>query len=85
MREKAETREWLIITFHTTAEAMAVEKACRDSGLPGKLISAPRQLSSDCGIAWKCDILYRQTMVELLNAKRIEFEQIHEIVASPGA
>ena len=42
----------IVITFHTTAEAMATEQLCRTRGLEGKLISAPRALTADCGIAW---------------------------------
>ncbi|MDO4811682.1 MAG: DUF3343 domain-containing protein [Eubacteriales bacterium] len=42
----------IVVTFHTTAEAMATEQLCRERGLEGKLISAPRALTADCGIAW---------------------------------
>ncbi len=42
----------IVVTFHTTAEAMATEQLCREQGLAGKLISAPRALTADCGIAW---------------------------------
>ena len=35
MREK---KLYLIITFHTTAAAIAMERLCRDKGLPGRLI-----------------------------------------------
>ena len=41
-----------VITFHTTAEAIATESACRRLGLEGKLISVPRSVTSDCGLAW---------------------------------
>lgn len=42
----------IVITFHTTAEAMATEQLCRQKNLPGRLIPVPRALSADCGIAW---------------------------------
>ena len=41
MREK---KLWLVITFHTTAAAIAMEKLCRAKGLPGRLIPVPREL-----------------------------------------
>ena len=41
-----------VITFHTTAEAMAAERLFRALDLPGKLIPVPRKLTSDCGLAW---------------------------------
>ena len=49
MREK---KLYLIITFHTTAAAIAMERLCRDKGLPGRLIPVPRELTADCGMAW---------------------------------
>ena len=38
MREK---KLWLIITFHTTTAAMAMESLCTEKGLPGRLIPVP--------------------------------------------
>ena len=49
MRQKIPS---VILLFHTTAAAMATEKLCRTSGLPGRLIPAPRGMTADCGIAW---------------------------------
>ena len=49
MREKSPR---LIVTFHTTAGAIATEQLCRRLGLAGKLISVPRCITSDCGMAW---------------------------------
>ena len=46
MREKSPR---LIVTFHTTAGAIATEQLCRRLGLAGKLISVPRCITSDCG------------------------------------
>ena len=42
----------LIITFHTTADAMGMEKACKEANAPGRLIPVPRAISSGCGLAW---------------------------------
>lgn len=42
----------LVITFHTTVEAMAVEKFCRSHDIPGRLIPVPRQIHAGCGLAW---------------------------------
>ncbi|MEG0368785.1 MAG: DUF3343 domain-containing protein, partial [Hungatella sp.] len=44
--------ERLVITFHTTTEAMAAEQAFRLAGIPGRLIPVPRQISAGCGLAW---------------------------------
>ena len=33
-----------VVSFHTTAGAMAAERLCRREGLEGKLISVPRSV-----------------------------------------
>lgn len=77
MREKTPR---VVITFHTTAESMAMEKFCRSKGIDGKLISAPRALSADCGIAWSAPLALRQTLEEMVYESGLEFEGIHELL-----
>ena len=40
----------LIVTFHTTTAAMAMEKACAAAGIPGRLIPVPREITAGCGL-----------------------------------
>ena len=42
----------LIAVFHTTAAAMAMERACARLGAPGRLIPAPRSITAGCGMCW---------------------------------
>lgn len=42
----------LVVTFHTTADAMAMEKACKEHEVNGRLIPVPRAISAGCGLAW---------------------------------
>ena len=42
----------LIVTFHTTADAMAMEKCCKQLQAPGRLIPVPRAISAGCGLCW---------------------------------
>lgn len=42
----------LVLTFHTTADAIATERLCKQQNIPGRLIPVPRELTSDCGMAW---------------------------------
>ena len=46
-----EKKRWLLITFHTTSEAMAMEQRCQEAGLAGRLIPVPRTITADCGLA----------------------------------
>lgn len=40
-----EKKRWLLITFHTTSEAMAMEQRCQEAGLAGRLIPVPRTIT----------------------------------------
>ena len=77
MREK---KPCLVVTFHTTAEAMATERTCAARGIAGKLISAPRQLSADCGIAWRGAPETRAALEAALSAERIDCAGVYELV-----
>ena len=76
MREK---KRWLIITFHTTAAAIAVEKLCRAKGLPGRLIPVPRELTADCGMAWRAEIDKRAALKALAAGEGLEVEGFYEM------
>ena len=70
----------VVVTFHTTAEAMATEKLCNENALDGKLISAPRSLSADCGIAWSAPSTLREAIEKLLADNAVEYDSIHELL-----
>ena len=72
--------KYVVITFFTTAEAMATEKICKEKCLEGKLISAPRSLSSDCGIAWRSPIELSDRLKSILNEAEIEFAGSFEVL-----
>ena len=69
----------LIVTFYTSSEAMATENACKAMGIDGKLISAPRNLTADCGISYATDISNKEKIENILNDKKIDYEKIVEI------
>lgn len=54
----------LVVTFHTTTDAMAMEKACKEAGAPGRLIPVPREISAGCGLSWCAGIEDRDTIPE---------------------
>ena len=74
MRQK---QEQLVITFHTTADAMALEAACKRGGAPGRMIPVPRALSAGCGMAWCADTGDRAVLSTLIQEERIEIQEMH--------
>lgn len=70
----------LIISFHTTAEAMATEQLCRRYEMEGKLVSVPRSITSDCGLAWSAPVALRETLRQLLEEHAVEYAGLHEVL-----
>lgn len=70
----------LVITFHTTAEAMAAERFCKEQGIPGRLIPVPRQISAGCGLAWSAPLEDSGHLMEQMTAGQISWENQQEIL-----
>ena len=68
----------LVVTFHTTSEAMKMEKACKADAVPGRLIPVPRLISAGCGLAWCAGLEDREAIQEVLNKVGIKEEDMHE-------
>ena len=70
-----------VISFHTTADAIAFERQAQESSFPGRLIPLPRAISAGCGMAWK---VRRDDSPELqedsVAALGIVFDQIYELI-----
>lgn len=69
-----------MVAFHTTADAMAMEKACKKTGVPGRLIPVPRSVSAGCGMAWCVALEERELIVGLMQREGIEEEALHECI-----
>lgn len=68
----------LVVTFHTTADAMAMEKICKEQMTPGRLIPVPRSISAGCGLAWCAALEERQQILSVMEQAGIESEDLHE-------
>ena len=68
----------LVITFHTTTEAMAMEKACKEAGADGRLIPVPRAISAGCGLAWCARLESEEALRNLMAEKGIVPQAVQE-------
>ena len=68
----------LVVTFHTTADAMAMEKLCRNQNIPGRLIPVPRVLSAGCGLSWCAELSEKELVKKAVQLAGIEEEAIQE-------
>ena len=68
----------LVVTFHTTADAMAMEKACKEQNAPGRIIPVPRAISAGCGLSWCADLSDKERITEVMQSVGIQEEEMHE-------
>ncbi len=59
----------LILSFHTTTDAMAAEALCREKKIPGRIIPVPPDIKADCGLAWRTDPENREALSRALSGK----------------
>ena len=68
----------LVVTFHTTADAMAMEKICKEENVPGRLIPVPRSISAGCGLSWAAPLESREQIEHVMQERCIDREDLHE-------
>lgn len=68
----------LVITFHTTTAAMAMENACKAKGADGRLIPVPKIISAGCGLAWCARLESEAALRELMQEHDITCQEIHQ-------
>ena len=74
-----EKRQYSVVLFYSTSDALRVEKLLKGMGIAVKLIPVPRQLSSDCGISLRFDRPDESRIRTILDNKQIETQGIHPI------
>jgi hypothetical protein len=72
--------EKCVITFRTTTGAMAMERSCKESGLPGRLIPVPRAITAGCGMCWAAPPEAREALEELVIKKHLDVVGIYAIM-----
>ena len=68
----------LVVTFHTTSDAMAMEKICKERSVPGRLIPVPRAISAGCGLSWCAPLDQRDALKEIMDSVGLKEEEMHE-------
>ncbi len=68
----------LVITFHTTTEAMQMEKVCKEIGGEGRLIPVPRAITAGCGLAWAAKPESKDALMALMQKKGINPQAVQE-------
>lgn len=77
MREK---QERFVVTFATTTGAMAMERACRAAGLPGRLIPVPRSITSGCGMCWSAPPEAQAELEDLVVREKLDVDGLYTVL-----
>ena len=77
MREKTEK---CVVTFRTTPGAMAMERLCREQGVPGRLIPVPRSITAGCGMCWAAPREAREAVEDLVVKEHLDVDGIYAII-----
>lgn len=76
MREKTPKT---VVTFATTSDAMAMETAAREHGIPGRIIPVPSEIDAGCGLAWAVGAVQQEELLAALHKWRLAFEGIFQV------
>jgi len=68
----------LVITFHTTTDAMAMESACKAAGADGRLIPVPPSIDAGCGLAWCAAPSSEYRLCSLMDAHGIDYQGMYQ-------
>ena len=77
MREK---QERFVVTFATTTGAMAMERACRAAGLPGRLIPVPRSITAGCGMCWSAPPEAQAELEDLVVREKLDVGGLYTVL-----
>ena len=68
-----------VFTFSTTSDAMAMEAAAKEHGLPGRMIPVPSEIDAGCGFAWRCELEERDALLAGSREYDLAYEGVFEI------
>lgn len=71
-----QSRDFLVITFSETTDAMAAEKVFTEMMLPGRIIPIPRQLSAGCGLSWRTETDLKDVALRALEESGIHYQEM---------
>ncbi len=69
-----------VVTFATTSDAMAMEGAAREHGVPGRIIPVPSEIDAGCGLAWAADAADADALSNALDRLSLAYEGLFEVM-----
>lgn len=78
MREKTPKT---VLTFSTTADAMAFEAAASEDheALPGRIVPVPSAISAGCGLSWCAEEADHDVLIVSAEARSLAYEGVYVV------
>lgn len=76
MREK---KKYMVLSFHSTTEAISFEKQCIQDQIPGRLIPIPREITAGCGLAWRIPVEEYPSCRQMIQERQMGYQDITEL------
>ena len=76
MREK---KKYMVLSFHSTTEAISFEKQCIQDHIPGRLIPIPREITAGCGLAWRIPVDEFPSCQQMIQERQMRYQGITEL------
>ena len=68
-----------VAAFDTLSDAMAVEAAAKEHGIPGRMIPVPSEINAGCGMSWAAPLDQREELEAALQVHELAYEGIYEV------
>ena len=65
-----------VLTFDSTADAMAVQAAADAGEVPGRVIPVPSEISAGCGLAWSVSAGQRDELLAALESHGLAYAAV---------
>ncbi|WP_346937250.1 DUF3343 domain-containing protein [Clostridium sp.] len=71
-------KEFLIVTFNNTHEAMKAESVCINEKIKVTMMPTPTYITKSCGISLKADTGIVNNLKGIIKDKKMEFKTIYQ-------
>jgi hypothetical protein len=71
-------KEFLIVTFNNTHEAMKAESVCINEKIKVTMMPTPTYITKSCGISLKADIGIVDNLKKIIKDNKMEFKTIYQ-------
>lgn len=72
-------KEFFIVTFNNTHEAMGAEALCIDKKLKVTMMPTPTYVTKSCGISLKVEINEEENLKKIVSEHKMSYKAIYEL------